>query len=113
MVGSSRVQERVTVESGKLVFSQGACYFPDMPLVEPHHGDIFVRTFRANRKDIWYLHFIFEAYDGVASISTVDSREGVVEICIPASREEEAELLLRAICREITLEEVTSIKMLA
>jgi hypothetical protein len=76
-----------------------------MPIVTPHHADTVVRTFRVNRKDIWYLHFIFEAYDGVATVSTVHSREGIVEICIPASRDEEAALLLQAICREIPLEE--------
>ena len=78
-----------------------------MPIVAPHHGDTVVRTFRVNRKDIWYLHFIFEAYDGVTTVSTVNSREGIVEICIPASRDEEAKLLLQAICQEIPLEELS------
>ena len=72
---------------------------------QTEHDDPIVRTFRVNRKDIWYLHFIFEAYDGVATVSTVDAREGVVEIYIPASRDEEAKLLLQAIGREIPLEE--------
>jgi hypothetical protein len=76
-----------------------------MPSVATELADTIVRTFRVSRKDIWYLHFIFEAYDGVATVSTVDSREGIVEICIPARRDEEAALLLQAIGREIPLEE--------
>ena len=71
------------------------------------NGDCVVRTFRVERKEIWYLHFIFEAYDGVATVSTIDSREGIVEISVPASRGEEAELLLGAIGRELSLEEMT------
>jgi len=68
------------------------------------YGATVVRTFQVNRKDILLLHVILEAYDGVANVSTVDSPNGIIEIHIPASRDEEAELLLRAICREIPLE---------
>lgn len=68
------------------------------------HDDSVVRTFRVNRKDIWYLHFIFEAYDGVGTVSTVNPPEGIVEIRIPASREEEGDQLLAALSREIELQ---------
>jgi Domain of unknown function (DUF4911) len=71
------------------------------------HRTTLVRTFRLDRKDIWYLQFIFEAYDGVGTVSSLDSREGIVRIGIPASRGEEAELLLRELSREITMEEVS------
>lgn len=83
------------------------CYVPGMPLAATPYGDTLLRTFQINRKDIWYLHFIFEAYDGVATVSTIDSREGAVVLCIPSSRGEEAELLLQAICQEIPLVELT------
>jgi Domain of unknown function (DUF4911) len=69
-------------------------------------SDTLIHVFRVNRKDIWYLHFIFEAYDGVATVSTVDPKGGIVQIRVPASRGEEAELLLRALSREISLEAV-------
>ncbi len=72
------------------------------------HGETTIRTFRVNRKDIWYLHFIFEAYDGVATVSTIDSREGIVILRIPSSRVEEAQQLLGALCQEISLEELAS-----
>lgn len=89
-----------------LVIANSSCYFPAMPIIATPYGDTFVRTFRVIRKDIWYLHFIFEAYDGVATVSTVNSREGIVEICIPSNRDEEVDLLLRAIGQEIPLDEL-------
>ena len=77
----------------------------------PNHNENIretrVRTFRVDRKNIWYLHFIIEAYDGVATVSTVDSREGHVRVSIPSGRNDEAEMLLRALAREMSLEEVT------
>ena len=68
--------------------------------------DVSVKTLQVDRKVIWYLQFIFESYDGIANVSTVDSREGIVALKIPAGREEEAELLLMSLRREIDLEEL-------
>jgi Domain of unknown function (DUF4911) len=91
-----------------LLYHKARAIFQKMQTGAPPHRDTSVRTFRLNRKDIWYLHFIFEAYDGLGTVTTAQPREGVVEIHIPASREEEAELLLRQLCREIFMEEAVS-----
>ncbi len=77
-----------------------------MQRVATTFSDTLLRLFRVNRKDIWYLHFIFEAYDGVATVSTVDAKDGIVRIIIPAGREEEAGELLRELSLEISLEEL-------
>ncbi len=91
-----------------LLYHKARAIFQKMQTGAPPHRDMSVRTFRLNRKDIWYLHFIFEAYDGVGTVSSVDPRGGVVEIRSPAGREEEAELLLRELSREIEMEELAS-----
>lgn len=65
--------------------------------------------YRVNRSDIWYLHFIFEAYDGIGTVSTVDSREGIVQVGIPSSRIDEALKLLEEICHEIRIEPLASV----
>ena len=67
----------------------------------PHES--VVRRCRLKRSDIWYLHFIFEAYDGIGTVSTVVPSEGIVEIRMPASRREEGERLLEALSGEIEL----------
>ena len=90
-----------------MLYHNARVIFQKMQTGATPHRDTLVRTFRLDRKDIWYLHFIFEAYDGVGTVSTVHPREGIVQISVPASRREEAELLIRELSREITMEEMT------
>lgn len=64
------------------------------------------RYFRIDRRDISYLRFILEAYEGVAVLTTVDARDGIVKVLIaPGSEYLVADLLdaLRA-SRDILLE---------
>ena len=63
-----------------------------------------VRYYRTKRCDIVFLHFIMEACDGVATVSTVNPEEGIVRIASPVSRVEEVALLLRALEKEIEME---------
>ena len=39
--------------------------------------------YRVDRRTIAYLKFIIESYDNLALVTTVDSREGVVELQVP------------------------------
>lgn len=64
------------------------------------------RCFKVNRKDIAYLHFIVESYEGLATLSTVDGRNGIVLLSVPAGFTAEAELLLRGLKDEITITEI-------
>ena len=43
---------------------------------------------------IYFLKFILEGYDGLASQSTVDAGAGMVEICYPPEMENDLQLLL-------------------
>lgn len=40
------------------------------------------RCYQVDRRQISFVKFILEAYDNVAVVSTVDSRRGLVQICI-------------------------------
>ena len=62
------------------------------------------RIIRIKRRDIGYLQFIFEAYDGVATVSTVDPEKGIIRVSIPESRLEDATLLLQSLEGEIGME---------
>ncbi len=53
-----------------------------------------------HRRQIGYLRFILESYDGVAFVRTLDNRQALVEIAYPASRREDAEGLLAALVEE-------------
>lgn len=43
--------------------------------------------FRIDRRDISYLRFILEAYEGIAVLTTVNARDGVVKVLIAPGSE--------------------------
>ncbi|XOF32839.1 MAG: DUF4911 domain-containing protein [Candidatus Electrothrix sp. YB6] len=47
------------------------------------------------------FRFLLEGYDGLATLSTVDVRQGVVRLIVPKSRYTELWQLLTAICGEL------------
>ncbi len=63
------------------------------------------RYFRVSRREMVYLKFITEAYEGLLTVSTVDKTGGVVRISYPACSRQDADDLLRALAGEISLVE--------
>jgi hypothetical protein len=51
---------------------------------------------------IHFLKFILEGYDGLAILSTVDAKQGVVEIRFPPEAEKDVSDLLKAVNSDIT-----------
>ncbi len=69
-------------------------------------SDPFIkRYFRIPRTEIAYLRFILESYDGLAFMSTVESRLALVAIGYSHSRRQDAEALLSALAEEVPMEE--------
>jgi hypothetical protein len=62
------------------------------------------RYFRIDRQQIGLFRFILEAYDGIASLTTVDPDMGRVLLRVPPGREKEVDLLLAELADEIYLE---------
>lgn len=50
---------------------------------------------------IHFLKFILEGYDGLAVLSTIDRKIGLVEVHYPATREKEVVELLQALRPDI------------
>lgn len=65
-----------------------------------------VRYFRVDRRDIVFLKFITEAYEGLSTMSTVDNREGIVSITCGEWAAADVSSLLEALSRDITMTEV-------
>lgn len=65
-----------------------------------------IRYFRVDRRDIAYFRFILEAYEGLATLSTLDARQGTVVLYIPDCFAGDVDALLTALAGEITLEEI-------
>ena len=64
-----------------------------------------VRYFQVNRRDLVYLKFILEAYEGMSTMTTV-KREGIiVRLTIPAGFALDMQGLLAAVAVDIPLQE--------
>ena len=59
---------------------------------------------RVPRKEISYIRFLLEAYDGLAGLRTLDAAKGVLEISVPPGRLDEWRTLLDDMRRQFYLE---------
>jgi hypothetical protein len=59
------------------------------------------RYFRLPTRQIGYLRFILESYDGLAYVTTLEPGEGLVEIVYPSSRNTDADPLIDALVDEL------------
>ena len=64
------------------------------------------KCFRVHRREIAFLRFIFEGYDGVAFVSTIDRKAGVVSICTAPGCEKDVDALLEGLTGEMLIEPV-------
>jgi hypothetical protein len=62
--------------------------------------------FRIRRKDIAYLKFILESYEGLGVLRTVDPRSGIVEVMVPPGMEKDMETVLEGLGDEIPMERI-------
>jgi hypothetical protein len=61
------------------------------------------RYYTVPRKEIGYLRFTFEGYDGLIFMRTLKAADGLIEVGYPAQRQADAESLLAALDQEIGL----------
>ncbi len=64
------------------------------------------RYFRVSRHDLVYLKFILEAYEGLATLSTVERAGAIVRIGYPHFSAVDVNALLLALSGEIEITEV-------
>jgi hypothetical protein len=60
--------------------------------------------FRVDRRKIFFLKFIFEAYDGIASITTLNPELGIVALSIPPGCEADVAEVINALQEDIMIE---------
>jgi len=66
------------------------------------------KYFRIDRREIHFLRFILEGYDGLAVVRTVDPREGLVVLHVRPGGEAEVAEIIADVRREIKIEPVMS-----
>ena len=67
------------------------------------------RYYRVDRRQIAFLRFIFEAYDGIAVVETLDARQGIVLLHVAPGCVREVDEVLQDLKKEIMIES-TSLK---
>ena len=59
---------------------------------------------RVDRREICFLKFIFEAYDGISIITTIDSDSGIILLSISPGCEDDVEMILQDLKNDIMIE---------
>jgi len=69
--------------------------------------DTIKKYLRIDRREICFLKFILEAYDGIASLTTVNSDLGVVRLHIPPGCVEDVEIILQDLKKSFIIEDAS------
>lgn len=64
------------------------------------------RYFKVAHRDMVFLKFILEAYEGMNVMSTVDNQAGIIRIAIMEGFEEDMDCLLAELGRQVVMEPV-------
>ena len=62
------------------------------------------RYFRVDRREIAFLRFVFEAYDGLAMIETINPESGLIVFYIAPGCESDVDMILRDLKADIMME---------
>ena len=65
------------------------------------------RKYRVNRKQIAYLKFILEGYEGLAILTTLDPQKGLIVLNIAPGCHSEIEMLLQNLKKSVMIESVS------
>ena len=72
----------------------------------PASAETIKRYYRVDRREIAFIKFIFEAYDGIAVLETLDPKAGMVVFHIAPGCEPESDAILQDLKRDIMIEPV-------
>ncbi len=73
---------------------------------EQEHDSMICRYFRVAHRDMVFLKFILEAYEGMNVMSTVDNKVGVIRIAIMPGFVDDMDGLLADLGRQVGMEPV-------
>jgi Domain of unknown function (DUF4911) len=66
------------------------------------------RYYRVDRRQIAFIKFIFEAYDGIAMLTTLDPVKGIIALYIAPRCQEQVAAILRDLKKEVTIQSLTA-----
>ncbi len=62
-----------------------------------------IQYYRVDRRQIAFIKFIFEAYDGIAGIRTTDPARGIIKLHIAPGCTEQVEQILQDLKKDILI----------
>ncbi len=68
--------------------------------------EITKKYYQVDKKEIAYIKFILEAYEGISILTTIDSSEGIIVLRIAPGCLEEVEIVLNDLRKTISIESV-------
>ena len=69
-----------------------------------NHAETIKQHYRVDRREIAFIRFIVEAYDGLAIVTTLDPAAGLIEFQIAPGCEQDLEAVLEDLKRNIMME---------
>ena len=69
-----------------------------------HLTETIKKQYRVDRRQIAYVRFILEAYDGLAIVKTLDAEAGLIEFQIAPGCESDLEMILKDLKRNMMME---------
>lgn len=63
------------------------------------------KCYRIDRRQIYFLRFILEGYDGIALIRTLDPEKGIVIVYIAPGCEDDVKMVLEDLSKEMMVKE--------
>ena len=67
---------------------------------------VIERYYRIQRRDVSYIKFILEGYEGLALVTTVDRYDSIIKVLIAPDFVDEAAGIITALKDEIDFEEI-------
>lgn len=66
-----------------------------------------IRYYQLASRDLVYMKFVLEAYEGLSTMSTLDGKRGIVRVSFPLPFADDMAALMKALSTEIAVTEVT------
>ena len=64
------------------------------------------RRYRVDHRKIGWLRFMFEGYDGIATLTTIDAQRGAVAFQIPPGCERDFEEIIKGLAQDVMIEPI-------
>ncbi len=64
------------------------------------------KYYRVNRREISFIKFIIEAHEGIAILTTIDPKLGIIVLLTPPGCGEDVDMIINDLKRQIMIEDL-------